>query len=473
MVFSKVQHTVREGSMNLSKADVRRSFSSIPAIRYEDQQLTSFAGVVILQKLMAGVRLKERLRACTRHVKRGGAYGSATVLLLLISHVMLGWRRLRDLDFYRDDPLVARFLGLRQLPNVSTVSRALRRFDSKVVDRLRALLRELVMARVLLSNLRRLTVDFDGSVLSTKSRSSEGTAIGYNAKAKGCRSYYPLYATVAQTGQVFDVHHRPGNVHDSNGAHEFMRSCFESLRESGFDGVVEARIDGAHFSDATFKLMDDLGVQFSVSVPFLRFADLKSRVETRRRWHRIDDDWSFFELKWKPKKWPASVRCVVYRHRLAVPRKGPIQLDLFEPIEREYEYKVVGTNRNISAARLLRFHNGRGAQEGIFAELKSQQNLDYIPTRRLVGNQVWGLCTLFAHNLGRELQMIASPPQRGTSLTRACLWVFEKFATIRHRLIHRAGRLTRPGGTLTMTVSGGDAVRNDLERYLAALDEAA
>jgi hypothetical protein len=459
--------------MNLSKADVRRSLSSIPVIRYEDQGLTSFAGVVILQKLVGVLRLKDRLRACTRHLKRDGAYGSATVLLLLVAHVMLGWRRLRDLDFYRHDPMVPRLLGLHQLPNVSTVTRALRRLDSKVVRHLRALLRELVVARVLASELPRLTVDFDGSVLSTKSRASEGTAIGYNAKAKGSRSYYPLYATIAQTGQVFDVHHRPGNVHDSNGAQEFMASCFGSLRESGFRGVLEARIDGAHFSDGTFKLMEELGVDFSVSVPFLRFGNLKDCVQNRKKWHRIDDDWSYFELKWKPKRWPTSVRCVVYKHRMTVPRKGPIQLDIFEPIDRHYEYKVVATNKTCSPARLLRFHNGRGAQEGIFAELKSQQQLGYIPTRRLIGNQVWGLCNLIAHNLGRELQMIASPPQRGTSLTRACLWVFERFATIRHRVIQRAARLTRPSGTLTLTVSGGDEVRNELERYLAALDQAA
>ena len=69
-------------------------------------------------------------------------------------------------------------------------------------------------------------------------------------------------------------------------------------------------------------------------------------VQDRKRWRKIDADWSFFELDWKPRKWPARVRCVVYRQRVAVPRKGPIQLDLFEPIERDFEYKVVATNKS-------------------------------------------------------------------------------------------------------------------------------
>jgi hypothetical protein len=39
---------------------------------------------------------------------------------------------------------------------------------------------------------------------------------------KGQRSYYPLYCTVAQTGQVLDVLHRSGNVRDSNGGETFV-----------------------------------------------------------------------------------------------------------------------------------------------------------------------------------------------------------------------------------------------------------
>jgi hypothetical protein len=63
---------------------------------------------------------------------------------------MLGWRRLRDLTYYRSDPLVRRVLGLDRLPDVSTVSRALRAFDMKSVKKLRSLLRDMVLHRLLL-----------------------------------------------------------------------------------------------------------------------------------------------------------------------------------------------------------------------------------------------------------------------------------------------------------------------------------
>lgn len=472
-LLSTQHNTTEEDPMNLSRTDVRRSFSSIPSLRFEDQELTSFSGLVLIQKLVDALNLKDRLRSCVRHLGTGGSYGSATILLLLIMHVTLGWRRLRDIAYYRSDPLVARLLGLRRLPNVSTVSRALQRFDGNVVVKLRNVVRDMALDRMAKSSLSRVTIDFDGSVISTKSRGTEGTAVGYNPKSKGSRSYYPLFATVAQSGQVFDVHHRPGNVHDSNGAPGFVEACFQAIAESGFSGVLEARLDGAHFSDVTVATLDGLGVEFSVSVPFLRFPDLKQLVAKYKRWRRIDDDWSYNEIMWKPKKWPNAMRCVLYRHRLAVPRKGPIQLDLFEPIERTFEYKVVATNKRVSPATLLRFHNGRGSQEGIFADLKSHLQLDYIPTRRLIGNQIWLLSGVLAHNLARELQIIAAPEQRRPSLSRACLWLFEKVDTLRYRLFQRAGRLTRPHGEITLTVSGDDTLRTEYDRYLKALDQAA
>ena len=64
-------------------------------------------------------------------------------------------------------------------------------------------------------------------------------------------------------------------------------------------------------------------------------------------------------------------------------------------------------------------HNGRGAQEAIFAELKSQTQMDYIPCRRPAANQTWALSAIMAHNLNRELQMSVDEAERGTTEQRA------------------------------------------------------
>jgi hypothetical protein len=151
------------------------------------------------------------------------------VVMLLIVHLLLGFRRLREVDYYRDDPIVLRLMGLRKLPDVSTISRALSQMEKDGVENVRRLLRSIVIEGLQREQLPRLTMDFDGSVQSTKGH-AEGTAVGYNKSKKGARSYYPLFCTVAQTGQFFDLYHRPGNVHDSNGAAQFMLECFRECQ---------------------------------------------------------------------------------------------------------------------------------------------------------------------------------------------------------------------------------------------------
>jgi len=456
-----------------SRRSIYSRVHKIPEIRFEDQQLTSFAGLVIIQALFSRLRLKDRLRTCFDHLTAVPIFGPHVIVLILVVHLMIGCRRLRDMDYYRDDPMVKRLLGLNRLPDVATVSRALGVVDRESVEKIRELCRAMVIERVRALGLWRLTLDFDGSVYWTTSQHTEGTAVGYNRKKKGARSYYPLFCTLAQTGQVFDVWHRPGNVHDSNGAQAFIRACIEILREALPWVRVEVRTDGAFFSDEMVSMLDELKVEFSVSVPFERFPELKGKVEERKRWGRMDETWSYFETDWKPKCWRDRYRFVFLRQRCPVIYKGPIQLDLFIPREYGYTFKVIVTNKPVWAKKVLTFHHGRGNQEGYFAELKSQCQMDYIPVRRLHGNQLYLMAGVLAHNLIRDLQMIASPPDRGTTEKRSPLWIFEEMATLRSRLFQRAGRLTVPQKKLTLTMNVNKAVQRDLLHFLEVLQEAA
>jgi len=462
----------RPPQVKSSKAEIQAKYHKIPVIQFEDQKLTSFSGLLIFQSLFRQIDLKKRLRQCFDHLKISPIFGRHLVVMLLIVHLVLGFRRLREMDYYRDDPLVLRLMGLRKLPDVSTVSRALRQMESEGVEKVREMSRSLVIEGLKRERLARLTLDFDGSVKSTKGH-AEGTAVGFNKKKKGARSYYPLFCTVAQTSQFFDVYHRPGNVHDSNGAEGFMMECFHNAKEELKNTQFESRIDSAFFADTIFSVLEASRVQFSASVPFARFPQLKEMIEKRKRWRTIDREWSYFETKWKPKSWDTSYRFIFTRRRNRKQYKGPLQLDLFEPRDYDFDYKVIVTNKKESAKSVVVFHNGRGSQEAIFGDAKTDAALDVILTRRLAGNQVFTLCSMMAHNLSREVQMLASPPAPRSLPKRPACWAFEKLDTLRHRIIQRAGRLTRPKGELTLTMSGNESVRKDLLHFLDSIQKAA
>ncbi len=459
--------------MKCSRKEIYSRVHKIPEIKFEDQRLTSFAGLIIFQPLFSRLAVKERLRSCFSHLTVSPIFGHHLIVLVLIVHLLMGFRRLRDIDYYRDDPLVKRLLGLNRIPDVATVSRALASSDQESILKIRGLCREWVIVGLQKVPLVRLTLDFDGSVCWTRGQRIEGTAVGYNKKKKGARSYYPLFCTVAQTRQVFDVYHRPGNVHDSNGARAFMASCIEIFRKALPWVQIEVRVDSAFFSDDIVTLLDGLKVEFTVSVPFERFPELKGMIEARKRWRGMDETWSYFETDWKPKCWDQKYRFLLIRQRCKEIHKGPMQLDLFIPYEYGFEYKVIVTNKACRTKKVMRFHHGRGSQEGVFSELKSQVQMDYIPVRKLYGNQLYLMASVLAHNFTKELQMIAVSPSRGTTEKRSPLWAFTEMRWIRHHLLQRAGRLTEPQGKLTLTLSGNEAVKKDLLHFLDALEKAA
>jgi len=458
--------------MRSSKAQIPSRVHAIPAIRFTDQTLTSASGLVLFQALFNRLELRDKLRRCCRHVQTAGDFKLPELFLTLVIHIILGYRELDEIRFYSDDPLVLRILGLRRLPSTSTLSRRLRAVDMETITNLQGLNRVLILDRLATEKLRRITLDFDGSVLSTR-RHAEGTAVGFNQKRKGERSYYPLLCTVAQTGQIFDALPRSGNVHDSRGSLPFITETVMTVDRRLPGCVIESRLDSAFFAENTALLMEELQAEYTISVPFERLPELKATIESRSRWRRIDDTWSYFEAVWKPKRWLHEARFVFVRQRSHQRKSGPIQLDLFEPRNTEFTYKVIMTNKRCSAKSVMLFHHGRGSQEGIIGEAKSAAMMDYVPTRSWAGNLFYMLASITAHNVTRELQIQTEPRLRGTNPKRAALWLFEKLETVRNKLVRRAGRVHRPDGKLTLTMSRNEAVQAGFDQIMQGLEEAA
>ena len=449
--------------MKSGRATIHRKTHHIPEIKFEDQRLISFAGLVVYQSLFNHIGLKQQLSGYFRHLTVSPVFGHGLIVLLLVTLLLLGYRRLQDMRYYQDDPMVRRLLGIERLPDVAPVSRTLAGLDASSITQLRRLNRQRVLEQLRVFGLARVKLDFDGSVLST-GRFAESMAVGLNRKKKGQRSYYPLFCTVVQTGQVLDVWHRPGNVHDSNGTQAFIPAYVQEIKAILPRCIIEARLDSAFFSDEIVGLLHTEGVAFNISVPFERFTELelKGLVNGRKRWRHLSERCDFFETHWKPKRWNENYRFVFIRTCNRRQYKEPDQLGLFIPYEYGYDSKVIITNKRLSARKVMSFHNGRGAQEGIFAELKSQTQMDYIPTRHQASNQAYLLSAMLAHNLSREMQMMAYEQQRNTIEQRSRLWFFEQIGTLRRKLIQRAGRLTKPQGKLTLTMSVNPAVKSQL-----------
>lgn len=95
---------------------------------------------------------------------------------------------------------------------------------------------------------------------------------------------------------MFDFLHCSGSVHDSNGAKAFILACIEAVCSALPNIQIQVRIDNAFFSDEIVMAFAERGVEFTISVPFERFVELKWIIEQRRRWHPLGIDTWYFEI---------------------------------------------------------------------------------------------------------------------------------------------------------------------------------
>jgi len=122
--------------------------------------------------------------------------------------------------------------------------------------------------------------------------------------------------------------------------------CIQTIRLALPDIKIELRMDSAFFNDEIIAALEELdNVEYSISMPFAGFDELKGFIENRQRWRAMNDRFSFFEKHWKPASWSRCHRFVFVRQKVKRPLIGPLQLDLFMPLEVGHDYTVLVTNR--------------------------------------------------------------------------------------------------------------------------------
>ena len=225
--FGDLNNAGQEGPhlVRLRKADLKQRINGQLTLRYEAGGLTSFAGLELIGRFFRSLDLRGALRGAHGELPRSD-FGSASMVLLVLTMLITGARRVRHVGHLKDDPLVRRVCGLSRIPTWHTLGRWLRGIDGRGVAALLKVNERLVGEVIGRSDLRRLTLDVDGSVVSTGLR-VEGARRGFNPHRRKVPSHCPITAHESNTGQVVRVCNRAGNVHDGKASVGFVEALFE------------------------------------------------------------------------------------------------------------------------------------------------------------------------------------------------------------------------------------------------------
>ena len=417
--------------------------------------LTSRAGLWWLGEVADQLGLTRRLRWAMRRLSWRDHHPGTTMAVMILA-LADGATAMSDMAMLR---------GLRTLfgPVASTTT-LWRTFNRIGPAELRDLETADAQARAVASALEpvrsRIVIDIDATIVTC--RSDKQDAAGTWKRTFG---FHPLVAMDTERREVLAQMPRPGNA-GSNTAVDHVHvlaAAIAALPETeraghGFDDdpdtVACAIVIRADSSGATHWLAEeaaDRNCRFSLGYAIddrVRLAveasmaldEAKSR-RAKRRWvpaveadgeprdgAEVADLTDFVDLS----SWPAGTRLIVRRERA----HPGAQLSLFDDIEGRRHTAFI-TNQQGDAPALELAHRQRGAAEDVIRDLKACGYASW-PSEDIVNNQAWALCSTVAFNLLSRAQRLTLTGRYRTATPK----------TIRHRLLHIAGRITPSGHRL-------------------------
>lgn len=446
-------------------------------IEFGRDKLTSYAGLELLRRFLVKLNFFDALRRLTKVADVGGDVSFAKIVLIVIGMVLAGAKRLRHVEFLRDDSVFLRFAGLALAPTDRSLGRALKRLTFRtwpLLDQLSVFVARASLAHI---DAKRWTIDIDGTVLTTGLQ-VERAERGFNPHHRKNPSYYPILATLSQTGHVIGHRNRRGNVPDSHGSADLLRSVVHTVREDlKLAGVIELRADSAFFRRDFLATCNRLGLEYAVKVPMWPWLNLRRVVK-----RNAESDWQWVDRRaglqalfaeLAVPQWNRTERIAIYRKRVNHEPTKSRQLDLFNPDDGYWEYSVVATNKALGLRALWQFTVGRGVQEKTIAELKGGYAFASIPAKTYRANTAWQKLNILAHNLVTSFQLrTIATPKRPTP-KRTTLFLLRSVATLRFEWLNKAARLLKPGGTPTLRLMNNRATQAVVQKIEQALDAAA
>lgn len=377
--------------------------------------------------------------------RRSDAMADRDILLSQIGLLCNGRNDFNDIDLYRGDEVFMNAYGLKAVASESVFRQ---RFDDLPADKTHAALRKLntrllsrrSFGRVDADGLKLVPVDMDVSPLDNSGSSKQGVSFTY----KKHDGYAPMFAYLGTEGYMLDCELRPGKQHCQSGTPDTLRRSMATLKQLGLEGQCLHRLDSGH--DAAENL-DVLGHEY-----FLIKRNL--RKESREQWlalaRRVGDKQECRDGKNVYTGFVSHLHPGGDESRPAVPA-------VFEVVERlrdvhgyellipEIEVNMWWTNLPCSAKTAIRLYHDHGTSEQFHSELKSDLDIERLPSGKLCANKIILLCALVAFNLLRTLgQEAIKRKDLAPQCVRAKRW---RLKTVLQNIIYCAVRLVRHAGT--------------------------
>jgi len=355
---------------------------------------------------------------------------------------------------YRGDDFFREALGNKDVPSEGTMRQRMDEYAEQVLAALSwAPIEFLEKTKVPLTAIStgHIPLDLDGFVLDNSGSKKENVERTY----RQVDGYLSLPAYLGQEGWMVNQHLLPGSQHPQNGFISFIRETLARVRQFCALKLL-LRADSAHDAIANlFELSRHRRVDYIIKwnprkqdkQAWLEHALAKGTITTPRPGKRI----AVFSVKEKHTFTDADniERTIILRRVMRViertiDKKG--QRLLVPDIELEGWW----TSLKLSDQEIIELYKGHALCEQYHAEIKTDMDLERLPSGKFATNQLVMACGALVYNILRFIGQVALINAKGIIRHEAKR---RRVKTVIQELVYFAGRLIASGRRLKLRFS--------------------
>jgi hypothetical protein len=375
-------------------------------IKETDEHLSSHTGLELVGVLIDRTCLQKRLSSAIISGCVNPEIENSDIIQSMIGLLCLGKPHYDMIEVFRKDPFFIQSLRLTTCPSSSTLRQRLDliedSFDHIIKEENALLIKNTapILTPISTNDGVFIPLDIDVSPFDNSKSKKEGVSRTY----KGFDGYAPILAYIGKEGYMINLEHREGKQHCQKGTAEFlMETIWYSRLVTGAQLLV--RLDSGNDSKDNIKIFIDEGVDYLIK--------RNLRKENKKEWLEV--------AKKEGEIYYTDLKKTIWRGSTYIKIDGinEKQRVIFDITERRYErngQKLVTpeiqvdtywTSLSDCPYDIIEMYHKHGESEQFHSELKSDMDLERLPSSKFTTNGLVLLLGGFSYNCLRLFGQIS------------------------------------------------------------------
>lgn len=413
-------------------------------IEQSTEDLTSHSGLALVGALIAKTKLNQRLNQVLFPDNPAPLITNGDIAKAYIGLLCQGKNDFDHIEPFREDRFFSQSLRIKSVPSSPTLRQRLdmageeeqHRWNSIILEESVRLLKNCGVT-ITPCNGTHVSLDIDVSPFDNSKTKKQGVSRTY----KGYDGFAPIFAYVGQEGYLVNAELRPGKDHSQNGTKDFLTQSILDARSITSSPLL-ARMDSGNDSIDNIKLMHSEETKADYIIKrnlrreslsgWLQIAKTRGVCTVEREGKNV-----YWGDIWVSRKGINEKLRIVFRvTERFIEDSGQMR---WEP---DIEVDTFWTSLLAPAKEIVKLYADHGTSEQFHSEIKTDMDMERLPSGKFETNQVVLHIGAFAYNvlriIGQQSVKESDAPLKNKAVRRRIRTVIQNLITLACRVVYHA-----------------------------------